>query len=200
MMKKKLFLTMAAILLLCVGVITVYAVGQPADAEPAQAADKQAAGAIVDEQAQRVDVLDVLNVQDFTRRCMEKANAQQKAALAEISKKDWEIYQRKALQIIGQLPEDQPRLTEEKVIELGKLHKGMDLVKAINDVAGAPDLYRMFSGRYDMVFYYLDDEGKDKVAVTLMGDYSYLYIDTVGENGETVLKDGNGKVIHFSAE
>lgn len=38
MMKKKLFLTMAAILLLCVGVITVYAVGQPADAEPAQAA------------------------------------------------------------------------------------------------------------------------------------------------------------------
>ena len=53
MMKKKLFLTMAAILLLCVGVITVYAVGQPADAEPAQAADKQAAGAIVDEQAAR---------------------------------------------------------------------------------------------------------------------------------------------------
>ena len=196
MMKKKLFMTIAAILLLCVGVMTVYAVGQPADA------DKQAAGAIADEQvqAQRVDVLDVLNVQDFTQHCMEKASAQQKAALAEISKKDWEIYQRKALQIIGQLPEDQPRLTEEKVIELCKLCKGMDLVKAINDVAGAPDLYRMFSGRYDMVFYYLDDEGKDKVAVTLMGDDSYLYIDTVDENGETVSKDGNGKVIHFSAE
>lgn len=197
MLKKKLFLTMAAILLLCVGVMTVYAVGQPAEA-----ADKQAAGEIVDEQvqAQRVDVLDVLNVQDFTQRCMEKANAQQKAALAEISKKDWEIYQRKALQIIGQLPEDQPRLTEEKVIELGKLHKGMDLVKAINDIAGAPDLYRMFSGRYDMVFYYLDDEGKDKVSVTLMGDYSYVYIDTVDENGESVWKDGNGNVIQFPAE
>lgn len=68
MMKKKLFLTMAAILLLCVGVITVYAVGQPADAEPAQAADKQAAGAIVDEQAQRADLLDVLSVQDLKHR------------------------------------------------------------------------------------------------------------------------------------
>lgn len=62
MLKKKLFLTMAAILLLCVSVMTVYAVGQPAEA-----ADKQAAGEIVDEQvqAQRVDVLDVLNVQDL---------------------------------------------------------------------------------------------------------------------------------------
>ncbi|MBS6475516.1 MAG: hypothetical protein KH354_06005 [Clostridiales bacterium] len=144
----------------------------------------------------------VLNVKaiDFTQRCMEKANAQQKAALAEISKDDFRIYQRKALQIIGQLPEDQPRLTEEKAIELGKLHKGMDFVKAVNEIAGAPDLYRMFSGRYDMVFYYLDDEGKNKVSVTLMGDYSYVYIDTVDENGESVLKDGNGNVIRFPAE
>ena len=104
-----------------------------------------------------------VKVQDFTRRCMEKASAQQKAELAEISKKDWEIYQRKALQIIGQLPEDQPRLTREDIKNLKEL-RGVEFLQACNTIAGAPDYEFLGSGMH-RTEYYLDAEGKEKLVI-----------------------------------
>ncbi|MBS6475774.1 MAG: hypothetical protein KH354_07330 [Clostridiales bacterium] len=59
-MKKKLFLTMAAILLLCVGVMTVYAAAQPPIAE--ETANGKAAETAAMDKAQRVDVLNAIDL------------------------------------------------------------------------------------------------------------------------------------------
>ena len=152
---KKLTLTIAAILLLCVGVITVYAVSQPALEEKD----------LLQEESKLLDELVLSQDHQFYARCMKKASAEQEAELQALagSANDTVTYKRKALQIIGQLPEDQPRLTREDIRNL-KEFRGVEFLKACNSIAGAPDYEFLGSGTH-RTEYYLDAEGKEKLVI-----------------------------------
>lgn len=152
---KKLTLTIAVILLLCVGVITVYAVSQPALEEKD----------LLQEGSKILDELVLSQDHQFYARCMKKASADQKTELQALadSANDMVTYKRKALQIIGQLPEDQPRLTREDIKNLKEL-RDVEFLQACNSIAGAPDYEFLGSGMH-RTEYYLDAEGKEKLVI-----------------------------------
>ena len=107
------------------------------------------------------------------------ANEEQRAKLDELYDKYVNLsseHEREIKIIMGELPEDTPRLTKEKAVEICKtavLDKETEdstffeteIAKLFNQVAGAPDLNG--GSGLDYKVYYTDDSGKRGISVSL---------------------------------
>ena len=81
-----------------------------------------------------------LNSADFYADCAKRANEAQHGQLKALENDEGVLYQRSALEIIGQLDKSAPRLSADKASELAGTLSGEKLSQACDKIAGAPDI------------------------------------------------------------
>lgn len=96
-----------------------------------------------------------LNSADFYADCAKRANEAQRGQLKALENDEEVLYQRSALEIIGQLDKSAPRLSADKASELAGTLSGEKLSQACDKIAGAPDMRRDGSG-IDVLIYNFD--------------------------------------------
>ena len=74
------------------------------------------------------------------------------------------LYQRSALEIIGQLDKSAPRLSADKASELAGTLSGEKLSQACDKIAGAPDMRRDGSG-IDVLIYNFDAAASGRLVI-----------------------------------
>lgn len=107
---------------------------------------------------------------DFDAYCMQQAQTQEQIDQLEALRREHSMglgqAKRKALQIIGELPADQPRLTLAQVQRIVEQYGDLgESMQQFNAIAGAPD----FSGGSGISFtvYFLNDQGTDCIHISL---------------------------------
>ena len=84
------------------------------------------------------------------------------------------LYQRSALEIIGQLDKSAPRLSADKASELAGTLSGEKLSRACDKIAGAPDMRRDGSG-IDVLIYNFDCEVEQEALPKMPKHYCVVY-------------------------
>ena len=99
------------------------------------------------------------------------------------------LYQRSALEIIGQLDKSAPRLSADKASELAGTLSGEKLSQACDKIAGAPDMRRDGSG-IDVLIYNFDAAASGRLVIV----NGQGFVEHKNAQGEYVMVQPDGTV------